>query len=257
MDSVKVDVIIPTFHPKERFLALMEQLEKQVLAVNRIVIVNTEKKAFEALMDCDTFLKEHPKAMLFHISQDEFDHGKTRNLAVSNSDAEVFVCMTQDALPADAYLTQELCKALFSDEKIAAAYARQLPEENCSRMERYTRQFNYPEQPSVKTKADLLRLGIKTYFCSNVCAAYKRDIFEQLGGFVNHTIFNEDMIYAAGVIQAGYAIAYAADAKVIHSHNYSGWQQFTRNFDLGVSHVQYPAVFDGVPPEGEGTHMMK
>ena len=105
MDSVKVDVIIPTFHPKERFLALMEQLEKQVLAVNRIVIVNTEKKAFETLMDCDTFLKEHPKAMLFHISQDEFDHGKTRNLAVSNSDAEVFVCMTQDALPADAYLT--------------------------------------------------------------------------------------------------------------------------------------------------------
>lgn len=44
MDSVKVDVIIPTFHPKERFLALVEQLEKQVLAVNRIVIVNTEKK---------------------------------------------------------------------------------------------------------------------------------------------------------------------------------------------------------------------
>lgn len=58
MDSVKVDVIIPTFHPKERFLALVEQLEKQVLAVNRIVIVNTKKKAFEALMDCDTFLKE-------------------------------------------------------------------------------------------------------------------------------------------------------------------------------------------------------
>ena len=73
MDSVKIDVIIPTFHPKARFLALMEQLEKQVLAVNRIVIVNTEKKAFEALMDCDTFLKEHPKAMLFHISQDEFE----------------------------------------------------------------------------------------------------------------------------------------------------------------------------------------
>ena len=74
---------------------------------------------------------------------------------------------------------------------------------------------------------------------------------------MNHTIFNEDMIYAAGVIQAGYAIAYAADAKVIHSHNYSGWQQFTRNFDLGVSHVQYPAVFDGVPPEGEGMKLVK
>ena len=45
MDSVKVYVIIPTFHPQERFLSLMAQLEKQVLAVNRFVIVNTEKKA--------------------------------------------------------------------------------------------------------------------------------------------------------------------------------------------------------------------
>ncbi|MFR6588934.1 MAG: hypothetical protein ACLURV_00495 [Gallintestinimicrobium sp.] len=44
---------------------------------------------------------------------------------------------------------------------------------------------------------------------------------------------------------------------MIHSHNYSGWQQFTRNFDLGVSHVQYPAVFDGVPPEGEGMKLVK
>ena len=45
MDSVKVDVIIPTFHPKERFLALMEQLEKQVLAVNRIVNCKYRKKS--------------------------------------------------------------------------------------------------------------------------------------------------------------------------------------------------------------------
>ena len=257
MNKTKVDVIIPTFHPKERFLALMEQLEKQVLAVNRIVIVNTEKKAFEALMDCDTFLKEHPKAMLFHISQDEFDHGKTRNLAVSNSDAEVFVCMTQDALPADAYLTQELCKALFSDEKIAAAYARQLPEENCSRMERYTRQFNYPEQPSVKTKADLLRLGIKTYFCSNVCAAYDHRIYNEIGGFPEHAIFNEDMIYAGWMVKKGYAVAYAAEAKVYHSHNYSCSQQFHRNFDLGVSQAEHPEVFEGVPSEGEGVRLVK
>ena len=58
----------------------------------------------------------------------------------------------------------------------------------------------------------LRRLGIKTFFCSNVCAAYRREIYEELGGFVKHTIFNEDMIYAAKAVEAGYAIAYAADA---------------------------------------------
>lgn len=36
----------------------------------------------------------------------------------------------------------------------------------------------------------------KTFFCSNVCAMYRRSIYEKLGGFVKHTIFNEDMIFA-------------------------------------------------------------
>ena len=65
------------------------------------------------------------------------------------------------------------------------------------------------------------------------------------------------MIYAAGLIQAGYGIAYAADAKVVHSHNYSCSQQFHRNFDLGVSQAQYPEIFEGVPSEGEGIRLAK
>ena len=69
--------------------------------------------------------------------------------------------------------------------------------------------------------------------------------------------FNEDMIYAADLIHAGYGIAYAADAKVVHSHNYSCSQQFHRNFDLGVSQAQYPEIFDGVPSEGEGLRLVK
>lgn len=48
----------------------------------------------------------------------------------------------------------------------------------------------------------------------------------------------------------GYGIAYAADAKVIHSHNYSCMQQFHRNFDLGVSQAEHPEIFAGVPIRG-------
>lgn len=73
------------------------------------------------------------------------------------------------------------------------AYARQLPKSDCHIVEQYTRQFNYPEQSCVKTKADIPTLGIKTFFCSDVCAAYRRDLFEELGGFESPVIFNEDM----------------------------------------------------------------
>ena len=43
--------------------------------------------------------------------------------------------------------------------------------------------FNYPEQSSVKSLADIDKYGIKTYFCSNVCAAYDKGIYQKTGGF--------------------------------------------------------------------------
>lgn len=149
------------------------------------------------------------------------------------------------------------CKGTGKGKMIAAAYARQLPNEMCSFAERYTRSFNYPEKSYVRTQRDLSLYGIKTFFCSNVCAAYKKEIYQELGGFVRKTIFNEDMIYAGKLIQMGYGIAYAADAKVIHSHNYSCMQQFHRNFDLGVSQAEHPEIFAGVPSEGEGIKLVK
>ena len=60
-------------------------------------------------------------------------------------------------------------------------------------------------------------------------------MYLKLGGFETRTIFNEDMIFAGKVILAGGAVAYCAEARVIHSHNYSGIMQFKRNFDLGIS----------------------
>ena len=77
------------------------------------------------------------------------------------------------------------------------------------------------------------------------------------GGFIQRTIFNEDMIFAGSAIKAGYSVAYAADAKVIHSHNYTCMQQLHRNFDLGVSQADHPEIFSGVPSEGEGIKSVK
>ena len=86
---------------------------------------------------------------------------------------------------------------------------------------------------------------------------YDRRTYEELGGFVESTLFNEDMIYAGHLVQSGYAIAYAADAKVVHSHNYGCLAQLHRNFDLGVSQAQHPEIFDAYPSESEGIRMVK
>lgn len=252
MENKTVDVIIPAYHPGKEFATLIKRLEKQSVPIHRIIVMNTEEsmwnKEWEKLSDA---MEVH------HLTKEEFDHGGTRARAAELSDSDVMVFMTQDAMPADRELLAELLKALDQEKNIAAAYARQLPNAECSFVERYTRAFNYPDTSLVKTKADLDKYGIKTFFCSNVCAAYKKGIYEKQGGFVRRTIFNEDMIYAGGLIQAGYGIAYAAEARVIHSHNYNCMQQFHRNFDLGVSQAEHPEIFEGVPSEGEGMRLVK
>lgn len=252
----KVDVIIPVYKPDRRFLTMIEKLQAQTVPVNRIILMNTEQKYLDRLLYGTTLERENHNITVKHLSKREFDHGRTRNQGVKLSDADVFVMMTQDAMPADEYLVERLLESL-RGEKVAAAYARQLPGRDSSEAERYTRRFNYPEQSRVKTKEDLSELGVKTFFCSNVCAAYRRGIFDQLGGFVNRAIFNEDMLFAAKAVEAGFCIAYAAQAKVYHSHNYTYRQQFRRNFDLGVSQADHPEVFAAYPSESEGIRLVK
>ncbi len=253
---MKVDVIIPVYKPDHGFLTMIEKLQTQTVPVSRIILMNTEQKYLDRLLYGTTLEREHHNITVKHLSKREFDHGRTRNQGVKLSDADVFVMMTQDAVPADDFLFERLLEGL-GGEKTAAAYARQLPDRDSSEAERYTRQFNYPAEPRLKTKADLPALGIKTFFCSNVCAAYRRDVFDELGGFVNRAIFNEDMLYAAKAVEAGYGIAYAAQAKVYHSHNYTYRQQFHRNFDLGVSQADHPEVFAAYPSESEGIRLVK
>lgn len=252
MENIKVDVIIPTYHPGREFSALLDRLMKQTMPVHRIIVMNTEEAFWKKESE-----EKYPVLEVHHLKKTDFDHGRTRAQAAEMSEADVMIFMTQDAMPADKELVKRLVCALTQDDKIAAAYARQLPNADCSFVERYTRSFNYPETSVVKTKDDLPVYGIKTFFCSNVCAAYRRDIYLEMGGFVKRAIFNEDMIYAGRLIQEGYGIAYAADAKVIHSHNYSCMQQFHRNFDLGVSQAEHPEIFEGVPSEGEGVKLVK
>lgn len=255
-----VDAVIPVYRPGKSFEELLKRLSQQEYPLRRVIIMNTEEQYWNTEYET-AFLAagegKGPKLQVHHLSKAEFDHGATRDRGIRLSDADVCICMTHDAVPGDARLVGNLVKALEAGEDIAAAYARQLPFEDCSVIETYTRSFNYPETSRIKSMADLKELGIKTYFCSNVCAAYRRDIYLKLGGFTKKTIFNEDMIFAGHAVEAGYQIAYAADAQVIHSHNYTAMQQLHRNFDLGVSQADHPEVFGRLHSEGEGIRLVK
>ena len=256
-EAPAADVIIPVYRPDDRFFTLLDRLAKQTLRPRRIILMNTEESLWNAADGNKKLRKSSASGLceIHHLPKAEFDHGGTRNLGVSFSDAPYFVLMTQDAVPVDTHLLEKLLGGMKG--QVRMCYARQLPAKDADPIERFSRGFNYGPESRVKTAADLPKLGIKTWFASNVCAAYDRAVFDSLGGFADHTIFNEDMIYCAGLLKAGYAARYCADARVIHSHHFTGIQQLRRNFDLAVSQADHPEVFEGIVSEAEGVRMVR
>ncbi len=253
MEHSGIDVVILTFRPREQFLRLLDMLEKQTVKPGKIIIINTEEEQFTI---GERVIREHPRCEVHHISKREFDHGGTRNYAAGFSGADFLIFMTQDAVPYDRNLLKELLGPM-EEERVAISYARQLPSKSAGEIERYNRTFNYPPFSRLKTKEDIPKLGIKTIFCSDVCACYRRSVFDRLGGFTENVVFNEDMIFAFSAVMNGFGIYYASGAGVVHSHEYTFIQQFKRNFDLGASQSAHQEVFSKFKSEGEGKRLVK
>ncbi len=253
-----VDVVIPVYRPDGKLVHLLRRLEGQTVKPNKILLIHTQDvgQGRDDKEEWEKYAERLDNVTVVPIRKEEYDHGGTRNLGASLTDSPYVLFMTQDAVPCGDGLVEALMGPM-SDVGVAAVYARQLPHQGAGIIERYTRRFNYPKQSRRKTRDDIGEMGIKTFFCSNVCAAYRRETLEEVGGFVRRTIFNEDMILAHALIMAGYVVHYAADAKVAHSHQYGYREQFRRNFDMAVSHREYPAVFASVPPESEGVRLVK
>lgn len=231
-----VSVIIPTLNAGSELKSLLERLWSQTHKPKEIIVVDS------ASTDGTAELAENSGAMVFTIEREEFDHGGTRNFAASKASGDLLVFMTQDALPSNEFMLETLIAPVIENNTVSCAYGRQLARAEANVLEKVMRLQNYPEVSFLKNQKDIQVLGIRTFMCSNVCSAIRKEIFDQLGRFPEPTIFNEDLFFAAKCVLSGYSIAYVAEAEVIHSHNYTLKQQFKRYFDNGVSMRMNPLV---------------
>jgi rhamnosyltransferase len=190
------------------------------------------------------------------IPRRTFNHGTTRNQAALTSTGDILVFMTQDALPTDTTLLRSLTRPL-AEVEIAATYARQIPRPDAPLLEAFTRKFNYPEEACVKTLNDLSRLGIKTFFSSNVCSAMKKELFMKVGKFPDNIMANEDMVITAKYITNGYRVAYVPEAMVFHSHDCSLLAQYRRYYHIGSSIRRNRWILSYTRPEGEGIKFIR
>ena len=245
---MKYVVAIPVYNGGDVWQQCVENIKKYAPADLQVQVIDSSSKDNSAALARDAGFK------VLTISSAEFNHGGTRNQALQMQEVpyDVIIFLTQDALPQPGFLENII--SVFNDPQVACAYGRQLPHDDANPLARHARLFNYPEVSHIYEKEDIPQKGLKVAFMSNSFSAYRTDVYQQLGGFPLETILCEDMYLTAKAVQAGYKVAYVADAQVKHSHNYSPAEEFRRYFDIGVFHTDEPWIrqqFGGAGGEGK------
>ncbi len=247
-----ISIIIPTLNGGKVFRQLLEQLSAQSIKADELLIVDSSSS------DATLSVAREFGATIIEIPQNEFDHGATRSMAAKHARGDILLFFTQDAVPETEDVIKGLVEPLLRDASIGISYGRQLPNIDASLSATALRTFNYPAQSITREFSDRERLGLKTAFVSNSCAAYRRSCLEEVNFFPEKLIFGEDTCTAGRLLEKGYKIAYVAEAAVFHSHNYSLLQEFRRSFDIGVLHSSEHWLLDTYGrAEGEGLKYIK
>jgi rhamnosyltransferase len=245
--KLRSSIIIPTLNAASLLAPLISVLREQSQKPLEIIVVDSSSD------DGTADLAKKMGCLVDVIPQEAFDHGGTRNRGTQLANGEIFVFLTQDALPVNLDFLQLLLAPIHEDVATAVT-ARQIPYPQASPLEVFDRMTNYPSKTHVRQWSDVETMGVMAYFFSNAASAIDRSTFEAVGGFPVGLVVNEDMLFCARLLKAGYHVAYQADALIYHSHTYTFQELFQRYFDIGVFFTQAGKELRGGGLESRGLH---
>lgn len=244
-----VDIICPLYNAEEYIEKLYNSLIIQEgVKINNILFLLTESKD-----NSEEVLKKN-KLNYEIIKKKDFSHSLTREKAILKSKSDIVALITQDIVIEDKKWLYHLTKNIGKDG-IASAFSRQVTKYN--NIEKYTREFNYPDKSYVNSKEDIDKKGLKTFFFSDAAGALDVTVFKKLNGYDHKNLpISEDMYYAYKVITNGYKISYEAESVVYHSHKFTLKQIYDR-YKLTGEFFKQNSYLDNYGTTGSGAKLAK
>jgi len=175
-------------------------------------------------------------ARVVEIPQAEFDHGLTRNQGIEMTAGEIVLMLTQDAVPVDEHLIENLIKP-FDDPGVAGTFARQIPRPEhdvlvARNLESWVTGSAQRRMARITDRAAYDRMSPREryLFCvfDNVCSAVRRSAWVEIP--FRKCAFGEDVEWAKYVLEAGWGIVYEPAAAVMHSHARSAEYEYHRTY---------------------------
>ena len=102
-NNSKISVIIPVLNAEKYIKALLDALFEQTVKPDEIVVVDSESEDRTTLI-----CSQYANVRIILIKRKDFDHGKTRDMALRTCDSDYILFITQDAYPKDEYCLNHL-----------------------------------------------------------------------------------------------------------------------------------------------------
>ncbi|MGH4049867.1 MAG: glycosyltransferase [Clostridium sp.] len=224
---MNISVICPLYNAED----YIEKLQESILKQKGVNIESIHYVLTESEDNTENILKEI-QAKYSKIRKEKFSHSLTREEIALKSKGDIVVFVTQDVIIMDDNWLYNLTKDIIKGE-CEAAFSRQISVSDG--IEKYIRLKNYPEESRIVSKNDIEKLGLMTFFFSDVSSAIRKDIFIRLNGYSNKDlIISEDMYIAYKLVMNDYRIKYCGDSVVVHSHDFTLTQLYKRYYDTGI-----------------------
>jgi rhamnosyltransferase len=224
----RVSLVIPTLNGGELFGRVLEMWRAQQ-GVGRLEIVAPDSGSRDGTQD----RLRAAGARTMSIPPRQFNHGETRNRAVSATKTEFVILSVQDALPLAPDVAVRLVQPLADDTSLCATFGRQQPRADCHPVlaarigawaggsEKVVQSLGGRDWNDLEP---MERLQLVRY--DHVIACMRRKVWETLR--FEAVSFGEDVRWATRVIRGGGSIAFVPGAVVEHSHNRSAFDEARR-----------------------------
>ncbi|MBM7504144.1 glycosyltransferase family A protein [Agromyces aurantiacus] len=204
-------------------------------------------------------VRRFPEVRLHEIPNEEFGHGRTRNLAAELARGEFVAYLTHDAVPIGERWLAELIAPFAIDERIVGVMGKQVPRPGCFPLLKYEIQGMFAgfgpdfgtsvfyKDPSMTDEGVLSAIG----FYSDVNSAARREFLTEVIPY-RDVRYAEDQLFGRDLVEAGYRKAYAPRAAVEHSNDLTLGEYGKRIFDetVGLRQIGFP-----IPPMTRGAQV--
>jgi rhamnosyltransferase len=212
MDNhMSVSLVIRCYNEEKHIGRLLSGIMQQTIRDREIIIVDSGST------DATLSIASRYPVKILSIQPQSFSFGRSLNAGCHAATGEFIVIASAHVYP----LYRDWLECLlapFADPQIALVYGRQRGDTTTQYAEQRIFAQWFPEQSNPRQRHP---------FCNNANAAIRHELWTQLPYDQDLTGL-EDLDWANRAIGAGYFLAYASEAEVIHVHNERPLQIYNR-----------------------------